>query len=154
MRGGGALAPRRPKDQKVAQKMCRLLGENGRFLSAARPEQTKWVSQRRENIPRLIDVSSPCICFNFHCQRSVPEAKPSANHNDRRSDDAHLYPTSEWRDLGGGGEERQSGGWCLPLWLLYVRGKSEPCCSISSVTFTHGGVTCRDGIVRLSITAC
>lgn len=35
----------------------------------------KRVSQRRENILKLIDVSSPCICYYFHCQG--PLQRPS-----------------------------------------------------------------------------
>lgn len=53
----------------------------------------KWVSRRRENILKLIDVSSLCICYYFHCI-GPPEAKSSSSHNDPRCDNTHLYCAS------------------------------------------------------------
>lgn len=67
----------------------------------------KWVSQRRENILKLIDVSSPCICYYFHCQASLQRLSHSLATMILA---VHLYCVRGVR------EERHSGGLCLPLW--------------------------------------
>lgn len=74
----------------------------------------KWVSQRRENILKLTDVSSLCICYYLHCQRSLLRL-------------SHCLATvilvtialiSLLCELLLYGQKRQSCGFCLSLWWI------------------------------------
>lgn len=123
--------------------------ENERFLEAAWPKQTKWVSQRRENILELIDASSPCICYYFHCQRRFGRQSHRLATTIRAAimlisivQGSVLFPSRR-----GGARRRAvylSGDSC--------RERSEPHCCASSITFTGGGAD-RGGIVCVSAPA-
>lgn len=55
---------------------------------------SKRLTQQRENILMLIDVSSLCICYYFHCPRTPLKAKLSSSHNNTGCDNALLCSTN------------------------------------------------------------
>lgn len=111
------------------------LRETGtRKLSKSWSDKTnKRLTQRRENVLMLIDVSSLRICYYFHRPRTTPKAKPSSSHNNTGCDNALLCGSNVIFRTGAG--------------CLHSTGKLKP----SSVTFSFScQVLTRSGSVGQS----
>ncbi len=105
-----------------SEKCASFSGKMGkRALSKSCLAKTnKWVSQRRENILKLTDVSSPCICYYFHCQGALQRL---SHHLATTIVAAIMFIFIVWGVFFffRVREERHSGGLCLPLWWFMSR---------------------------------